>query len=92
MIYMQVLKYRLVLMQVFKLMTEEPVKSHTILILLFLSQLYAKLFRTFGESCLECPYIPKSNFALGEETGFSSSNTKGPGHLAGAGAFFINTL
>ncbi len=52
--------------------------------------MHSPYFRTFGKSCLECTYIPKCNYALGEESGFFSSNTKGPAHLAGA--FFMNTL
>ena len=34
--------------------------------------------------------MPKSNYALVEESGFFSSNTKGQGYLAGT--FFKNTL
>ena len=44
MMYIQVLNYRYVLRQVFYLMTKAPVKSNTILILLFLSQLYNHYF------------------------------------------------
>ena len=48
------------------------------------------LFRTFGKCCPGRTYMPKSNYALVEESGFFSSNTKGQGYLAGK--IFKNTL
>ena len=83
MIYIQVLSYRHVLMTVLYLMTQVPVKSHTIQNLLFRSQMYTHLFGTMCKTCLERIYILKLNYTLVEEIGFFGSKKMLTMHLAG---------